>query len=110
VDDFHLLWKGAAVERRVLKAGADAINETTGYCVREAKSNHSGWQNQTGTAEGSIQIQEFANPEKLEGKWGSRNVVYFKFLEFLRGHALQSAADLQYPKLAQRIKDRLRAS
>lgn len=106
--NFRINWKGKQVSDRVKQACADGINETTAACVRQAKSNHPGWNNVTGTAEGSIQLHRTAYAASLVGEWGSRGVDYMTWLEFLHGHALQAAADLEYPNLGDRIRSRIR--
>ena len=101
-----LEWNGAKIIEKFVKAVEQGVNETMAASVKRAKFNHPGWKNITGTAEGSIRIQEFAktSPGSTVGKWGSVNVKYMLPLEIFHGSALRNASDAEYPKLASRIK------
>lgn len=101
------VWNGEAVKRQVIEASMRGVNKTMADCVIEAKSNHPGWKNVTGTAEGSIRIQSFAQEAGRDvfGLWGSINVVYMKYLEWLHGSALRNAADRCYPRLKRYIRE-----
>ena len=101
-----LTWHGDALKRRVLTAAKEGVNACMSLAVIEAKTHHGGWQNITGTAEGSINIYQYAQPESggvVSGRWGSADVEYFLSLE-LRFFTLRSAADAKYPRLAELIK------
>ena len=106
---FNLKWHADQVMARINKATAAGINETMGEAVHEAKANHPGWQNRTGTAEGSVKILGFANAKQgvIEGRWGSLGVEYVEQLEFWHGAFLRSAADATYGTLKTRINRRL---
>lgn len=99
-------WNGAKVIARVRSAAAAGINETLAECVSEAKASHTGWNNQTGLAEGSMHVLTFATPSgnRIVGTWGSIGVIYMLYLEFLHGAALRTSADANYPTLPQRIR------
>lgn len=88
------------------KIPLEGVNRTMVACVLHAKRNHPGWRNITGVAEGSIDILQLAKLEGKEviGRWGSRGVHYMIWLEIKHGSALRNAADVEYPKLAARIK------
>lgn len=96
----------AAVQR----AAVAGINETLAAAVVEAKHNHGGWSNRTGTAEGSIRITQAAavRGAQIVGRWGSEGVAYMRALEFLHGAALRNAADATYGQLQDRIRRRLK--
>ena len=98
---FNLNWRGKQLEEKYRSRAATAINTVVAQCVREAKSNHAGWQNRTGTAEGSIQVLRPAEKgsKKPFAEWGSRSVVYMRRLEFEHGSALRNAAQREYPEL-----------
>lgn len=102
-------WRGKAVAAALRKAAAEAINETVAACVVYAKSNHAGWENVTATAEGSIRVIRPANTgaSKPAAEWGSMAVIYMRKLEFEHGSALRTAAQVEYPKLPERMKARL---
>lgn len=102
-----LEWNGDAVKRQVEAASIRGVNRTMADCTIEAKNNHPGWNNVTGTAEGSIRIQTFAQSSGGEvfGLWGSVNVMYMKFLEWKHGAALRNAADKIYPRLKRYIRE-----
>lgn len=106
----RLNWRGGDVKRAVDEAVQRGIDDTMAAAVNEGKSNHPGWKNITGTAEGSIAIQVPARMERdgLVGRWGSQGVRYMLPLEVKRGAALRSAADNTYPTLSRRIKEHLK--
>jgi hypothetical protein len=109
VTAFRLTWKGPNVQRDLDRAIEGAMNDTTAAAAIQAKRNHSGWRNVTGTAEGSIRGQ----PARKSGRgwsalFGSFDVDYFIWLEIgARGRAgdrtLRRAADVEFPKLAGRV-------
>jgi len=103
-------WKGDDVRRHVEDAARKGIDDTMAASSIEAKTNHPGWKNITGTAEGSIGITQPAHKEGglIVGRWGSRAVAYFIWLELKHGAALRNAADRIYPSLRRRIKAYLR--
>ena len=132
-----LNWLGENVIRRHREAVKAAINQTMSAAVIRAKNNHD-WQNRTGTLEGSIDIVDYAHETAggVTGVWGSRDVRYALIhelggvivpktaaaLHFEIGgeHVMVSqvtmparpylrpAADAEYPKLAGRIKRRVK--
>jgi hypothetical protein len=99
-------WNGDQILKKVRDASFRGIDKTMAECVIHAKDNHPGWQNQTGTAEGSIQIADFARREGkyIVGRWGSKQVNYFIWLELKHGAALRRAADAVYPRLNEHIR------
>ena len=110
VSIWRVNWRGEDVKRRVLAASKLGVDDTMAAAVNEGKQNHPGWSNVTGTAEGSIAIQQPAHEDGrgVVGRWGSMGVLYFIFLEILHGAALRHAADVTYPSLTRRIKEHLR--
>lgn len=110
----HLDWHPDRVMRVYIDAGRAAMDDTMASASIEAKRNHPGWRNRTGTAEGSIR----ADPTKVEGtsilgRFGSFAVRYFIWLEIgARGRAgdytLRRAAGKEFPQYPQRLIARLR--
>lgn len=107
---FRVNWRGDGVRRRVDEAARKGIDDTMAAAAIEGKRSHPGWRNRTGTAEGSIAIYQPARKQgsATVGRWGSRGVNYFIFLEIKHGSALRNATDKEYPSLAQRIKEHLK--
>lgn len=113
-------WRGAAVLARVENATKRGIDKTMAEAVVNAKSNHPGWKNVTGTAEGSVRIGQFAERDAagFVGRWGSVGGTltregrsqgnYVIFLELKHGSFLRNAAARTYRRLAGYIKDGLR--
>ena len=100
-----VVWRGEAVKKKLVTAAIRGVNITMSGAVLRATYNHPGWKNITSVAEGSIRIVENAKlkGKRVAGLWGSRNVGYMVFLEFLHGAALRSAADIEHPKLKRNI-------
>lgn len=105
-------WRGNEMLRKIQEAERYGIDKTMADCVIAAKSNHPGWQNRTGTAEGSIRVVEFAHEDQagLVGTWGSVDVNYMIWLELNHGSALRNAADANYPKLRGYIAEKFGAA
>lgn len=100
-------WYGDSWKARVDDAARLAIDETTARAVPIAKGHHR-WRNRTGFAEGSIQMRQAERTGRgWVGQFGSWNVRYFLQLE-IRDKTLRRAADLEWPKLAERIRSRLK--
>ena len=99
-------WNGHKVEAAIRRRAVRAVTKTMADAVKHAKDSHPGWQNRTGTAEGSIQILHAADRQgdEIAGRWGSRNVGYFLQLELFHGGALRKAGDAQYPNLPRYLK------
>lgn len=102
------------VQRHVDGALLASIDDTTAAAAIFAKQNHPGWENRTGTAEGSIRPEPArkVGPGRYRGRFGSFDVAYFIWLEigtrFRSGdHTIQRAADAEFPKVGARIKARL---
>lgn len=104
-----LRWLGDDIQKKVLEATQKGIDQTMSQAVIEAKQSHPGWNNVTGTAEGSIRVVSFAaqEGERITGIWGSVDVNYMIWLELKRGSALRGAADRTYPKLRDNIQKAL---
>lgn len=104
-----VLWFGDRIRRKVLDACTAGVNDTTAAAAIYAKQNHSGWQNRTGTAEGSIR-SDGAKREggSVVGQFGSYGVDYMIWLELKHGSALRQAADVEFPTLARRIRERFK--
>lgn len=102
-------WRGQNVKDDVVRATMNGLEETGAEAVQHAKSNH-GWNNVTGTAEGSIQMRPAQESSgRIFVTWGSFDVHYFIYLElgsaFTPGDmTLQRAADATYPKLIPNIQ------
>ena len=101
-----LHWNGDRVAAKVRAASEAAINETMADAVIQAKQHHPGWQNRTGTAEGSVRIVQPATQgrEGIYGEWGSVRVNYVIWLELKHGSFLRNAADHTYPALGKTIQ------
>lgn len=103
----RLTWNGEAVKAKVTAAARVAVDRTMADAVVQAKNNHPGWKNITGTAEGSIRIVTFAEQAGriVRGLWGSASVVYMIWLELKHGSALRASADATYPRLKQYLRE-----
>ena len=103
-------WKGELVKEAAYRAAETGIDQTMAATVIEAKTNHPGWNNVTGNAEGSISITQPAKRQstKVFGRWGSMAVNYMLILEIKRGAALRTAADITYKTLIKRIRSAFR--
>ena len=102
-------WNGDALKKKYIDAAKRGLDKTMAECVVQFKGNHPGWNNITGTAEGSVGIVQFAREQgpMVVGIWGSKDVDYMIWLEIKHWSALRSAADRIYPNLTQNIKDAL---
>ncbi len=102
-----LNWRGEEIKNKLLEAQKRGVDKTMAECVVQAKSNHPGWHNRTGTAEGSVRIQQFAQPSGsgARGLWGSSAVNYVIWLELKHGSFLRRTADIKYPSLAGFIRE-----
>lgn len=99
-------WRGPVVAKAVKEATRKGIDRTMSKASVYAKTNHPGWVNQTGTAEGSIRIVQRAREvrHQIVGIWGSVDVDYMIWLELKHGSALRGAADAEYPSLTANIR------
>lgn len=73
-----LNWLGHNVSAKMKRAQIAGVNATMAAAVVHAKQNHT-WQNQSGTLEGSIDIQDYARELArggVGGTWGSRDALY----------------------------------
>lgn len=106
---FVVRWKGTELTRRLRSASEKGIDDTMAACEVDAKGNHPGWKNRTGTAEGSIKTVDEAKHDSrgAVGRWGSEGVNYMLTLELKRGSALRMAAQENYPSLNSRIASHL---
>ena len=95
---YTLDWNGAQVQRKIEERAIKAIDRKLSEAVIEAKSSHRGWRNVTGTAEGSVKVQEWARKRGnlILGSWGSRGVDYVLSLELYKGSFLRRAAAKVY--------------
>lgn len=105
-----LKWNGDALKQKALDAARRAVDRTMSEAVVQAKNNHPGWHNITGTAEGSVNVVQFAqeNGGTVRGLWGSASVDYVKWLELKHGSFLRSAAAGIYPRLAKYLREGLK--
>ena len=103
---FNSEWNGDKVKKTFKDACHTGINKVMADCVGYSKANHSGWQNRTGLAEGSIKIQAFAQERggSIIGIWGSADVGYMIWLEYKHGSSLRRSADINYRKLDEYLK------
>ncbi len=103
----RLDWRGDQVRAKIQQATTRGIDKTMAQCVGQAKQNHPGWKNRTGTAEGSVRIIQFAEQRgsRIAGRWGSMGVEYVLRLELRHGSFLRTAADVVYPRLPGHIKE-----
>lgn len=103
-------WFGDRIKQKILNASVQGVNAVMAACVLEAKHNHPGWRNITGTAEGSVKIIEFAKQQAdhVEGQWGSMGVNYLIWLEYKYGSFLRNAADKLYSTLTGKIKEAMK--
>lgn len=120
-------WKGPAVISRMQRAQLSAVNTTMAAAVLHAKQNHgpgahsSGrFQTQTASLERSVRIVEAAKRilGGAKGTWGSTDTVYARRIELgfqgkdSKGRVVDApafpflipAAQVEYPKLARRIR------
>ncbi len=103
-------WNGEALKKRLAEAARLAIDETTASCVAPAMGRvHV----KTHILQGSIKFRPAAmEGDTIVGRWGSFDVNYALWQEILpepRGRAyLRPAADAEYPRLAARIRARLK--
>lgn len=106
----ELRWEGKLVSTEVQEAARKGINQIMADCVKYAMHNHPGWQNRTGTAQGSIRVVKVAAREgaAIVGYWGSVACDYFKWLEAKYGHCLQNSAEVYYKELPARIRANLK--
>jgi hypothetical protein len=105
-------WFGKQIMAKVEKAEMGAIDETCASCVPLAKDRvHV----KTRILQGSIQFRPAQRDGKrIVGKWGSFDVNYALWQEVCPEPTgkpyLRVSADIEYPKLAARIKARLKAN
>ena len=120
-------WKGPAVISKLQRAQLSAINTTMAAAVLHAKQNHGPgahgqgrFQTQTASLERSIRIVDTAKriAGGAKGTWGSTDTVYARRIELgfqgkdARGRVVDApafpflipAAQVEYPKLARRIR------
>ena len=97
---YSLQWNGEKIKKDIEDRATKAIDRKLSKAVIEAKQNHKGWQNRTGTAEGSVRVQEWAKRRGnvILGSWGSIGVGYVLTLELYRGSFLRRAAAKIYGK------------
>ena len=101
-------WRGPIIAARIVDASRKGVDKTMAQCIAPAKERTPV---RTGTAQGSIQIQRFAQVRgnRTSGTWGSQKVNYFIWLELgARGraghHMLMRSADENYPSLPRNIR------
>lgn len=105
----RITWRGEAVKHATTEAVKKGIDDTMAAATLDAKRNHPGWRNRTGTAEGSVRLITPAreHPGYVAGVWGSQGVGYVIWLELRHGSFLRNAADQEYPTLASRIRQHM---
>lgn len=104
----RLYWLGDRIQRRVETASKRSIDATTEATADYARRNHPGWKTVTGTAEGSIGT----NPARLQKRrirgnvtGGEGDAFYLLILEVKNGSALRNAADVNFPRVQDRLND-----
>ena len=87
-------WNAGKIQKEVEDRAIKAIDKKLSAVVIDAKKNHREWQNVTGTAEGSVKVQEWARKRGnlIIGSWGSVGVDYVLGLELYKGSFLRRAA------------------
>jgi hypothetical protein len=103
-------WRGKALIGQMDAAAGAAIDERNEATANYARSNHPGWKTVTGAAAGSIR-HERARREghQTRGVVGSFGVDYFIWLELKNGSALRHAGDVEFPRLAGAMRQRIGA-
>lgn len=98
-------WYIDDLKRRARSAALDAINETNDETAKYTRAHHPGWKNRTGEAERSIVFApaDMIRPRLARGRVGS-TLWRFLFLELKHGSALRNAGDVEFPKLADRLR------
>ena len=93
-----MIWNGDKISKDIEDRARKAIDRKLSKAVIEAKSNHKGWKNVTGTAEGSVRVQQFAKRRGnlILGSWGSVAVNYVLALEIHHGSFLRRAGARVY--------------
>ena len=127
-----LNWNGDKLKRRMRRASITAVNTTMAAAVKHAKENHSAgahgagrFETQTADLERSIRIVDAAagDSKGVVGRWGSTGLNYGRTIEIgFQGKDkngrivnrrafpfLIPAAQVEYPKLAGRIRNALRS-
>ena len=107
---FRVNWKCDDITRKMRGAQVKGIDDTMAAATIDAKQNHPGWRNRTGTAEGSVRAIDTAHVDRkgAVGRWGSQGVNYVIWLELMRGSFLRNAASIPYPTLGERIRQHFR--
>lgn len=99
----------ARLTQKIDAACLNAVNDTTAAAAIEAKRSHPGWNNRTGTLEGSVRIEPATKigADRYQGSFGSYDVVYALPIEVLHGHFLRNAADIEFSKLGANLRKEL---
>jgi hypothetical protein len=102
----RLEWKGEDLKGRAANAALRAIDETTEAAAERTRANHPGWKSITGTAEASIRSVPARMLKRgprgaVEG--GAGDAFYFVILEVKNGAAMRTAADVEFPRLHDRM-------
>ena len=105
-------WNGARVKKLIGDASREALEETAARCVAHAYPNTPFL---TTAARGSLRYfpAQYDPSRGWYVDWGSFGINYYIYLEVgsrgrLGGYMLRNAADTEYPKLQQRIRNRVR--
>ena len=129
-----LIWNGDKLKKRMRKAQLDAVNTTMAAAVLHAKRGHGPgshgagrFETQTGSLERSVQIADLRYVPARKGViglWGSADTNYARRIEIgFQGKDslgrvvdqqaypfLIPAAQIEYPKLAGRIRRALKSN
>jgi len=104
-------WRGDEIRAKMVRAAKWGIDKTMSKAVVYAKSQlWLGHGLRTATLQGSIQMRPAEERGRaVVGQWGSFDVHYAIFVELGTSRMkaipyLRPAADVEYPKLAKRIK------
>ena len=122
-----LTWKGDELKRKTVRAARIAIDATMAACIQHARSNHGAgahgqqrFESQRGDLERGTKIVQAARQERrtIRGRWGVVGVPQARRIELgFQGKDslgrvfnqppfpyLRPAAEVEYPKLAGRMR------
>jgi hypothetical protein len=108
MSEIRVIWHGKEFMRRVERASRGALDETAAASVLVAQADlYPGHGLITGILQGSIQARAARQTRRGQlATWGSFDVNYAGPIERRYGY-LRKAMDVENPKIARRIEDRL---
>jgi len=100
-------WNGDEIIANLDRAAREAIDETTAAAAEDAKSSHA-YSSRSGRLEGeTISEPAKAQGDRVTGSFGTTQVRgFYGLFEELKRPFLRPAADRQFPKLAERIREK----